>query len=134
MFLNELTFKEKEAFVVVAKEVIEANDKIEQSEEELLNNYKNEMNLIEDDIKNSMETPKTAKIILAAMGTNKKRKVYMELYALAICDGYYDKEEKTIINEIQSLFEISNSTKIKLQLCTDELNGVYKKISDTVNE
>lgn len=134
MFLNELTLKEKEAFVVVAKEIIESDNKIQPAEEELLSNYKNEMNLIEDDIKHSMENSKTARIVLASMSDNKKRKLYMELYALAFCDGSYDKEEKIIMNEIQSLFKISSDTQIKLESCVDELNEIYKKISVIVNE
>ncbi|GFP76253.1 hypothetical protein [Clostridium fungisolvens] len=134
MFLSELIIKEKEAFMVVAKEIIESDDKIEKSEEDLLNSYKIEMNLIEDDIRDLKIEVNEAKHTLAGMTTDKKRKVYMELYALAFCDGDYDKKEKEIMDEIKAKFEISDDTQKELETCVNELNLVYKKISAVVNE
>lgn len=133
MFLGELLNNEKISFLSIAKELIESDSKVDKAEKELLEKYKIEMGLEQSYSENSSQNFNEALEKLSSISEDKKRKIYMEIYALAFCDGDYDEEEKKIVENIKISFGISDEIQAKLEAKIDELNELYRKIYETVN-
>ena len=101
MFLSKLSEQEKQAFMVLAKWVSEADGIVKEEETLLLNAFLKEMDLIEID---STLTVEDCYLIFSKSSNVIKRAAYIELLSLVIADKKYDKKEEEILSKINNNF------------------------------
>ena len=132
MFLSGFDYNEKCAFFSLAKNIAEADENISKNEDNLLKQYLYEMNLnieqitditVEDSIDTFLNT------------SNRVRKqVFIELFALTLCDNELAREEDELISQYADCLHISKQDQEEMKACVIELLQVYSRMNRLVEE
>lgn len=107
MFLNALKPKEKELFLNLAMAVIKADGIIEDSEQEMLTAYAEEMHVSVNDVNFTPDINTSIKEAATIESEQTKRIFLVELLALSLVDGKFAEEEQNIITKVANAFGIS---------------------------
>lgn len=132
MYLSQLETSDRKTFLELAHITANSDGVIVDQEIEILERYRDEMNLShkEYEIQNiSMET-----IIgeLKSRSDEIKKIILFELMAIAFSDGIYDENQKQIMKYLQDSFEISPEEYEKLKELLNQLNQIYEKINSAI--
>ncbi len=132
MFLSGFDYNEKCAFFSLAKNIAEADENISKNEDNLLKQYLYEMNLnieqitditVEDSIDTFLNT------------SNRVRKqVFIELFALTLCDNELAREEDELISQYADCLHISEQDQKEMKACVIDLLQVYSRMNRLVEE
>ena len=132
MFLSGFDYNEKCAFFSLAKNIAEADENISKNEDNLLKQYLYEMNLnieqitditVEDSIDTFLNT------------SNRVRKqVFIELFALTLCDNELAREEDELISQYADCLHISKQDQEEMKACVIDLLQVYSRMNRLVEE
>lgn len=134
MFLNQLNNSEKESFLKMAISVIQADDKIEESEKLFIAEYAKEMDLLSYDFNEKYNAVELAKQISDSSSDAVKRIFIIELTACAYTDGEFGKQEQNLLNGIVKAFGLTDADfDITLKLLQDYMN-VATRLSTFVQE
>ena len=131
MFLHQLNRIEAEAFLTLASELIEEDGVLAAEEDALLEEYKRELNLptfTYDPAASAM-----SRDTLAQLNDVGKRKVYLELYRFAVCDGFEDAAERRALNALRDALGLDDHVCRMLEQCVNDLNGIYAEIERALN-
>lgn len=109
MFLNSLNPTEKDNFMKLAVAVIKADGIVEESEKQILSAYANEMQIPVCNLDEQSNTDNIIKEFAVNSTLQTKRIVFLELLALAFADGNYTAEEKALVQQIASAFELDKA-------------------------
>ena len=110
MFLNELSTKESSAFLSLVTQFAKVDNTFAKEEKRLIQEYLEELNLKEDDIKN-LNYDDIMQILKSS--TNRiKSIVYFELVGLALVDGEYGDKEIDFLDKIAISLDIRRDKKI----------------------
>lgn len=105
MFLNELNKSESVAFINLVKNLALIDNEFSKKEEELINEYKEELKLTSEELK---ELSFDASILeLAGSSLRIKNIIYFELTGLALVDGIFEKKEEDFLDALARSFEIT---------------------------
>ncbi len=104
MFLNELNKNEALAFVNLVKKFATVDEVFAKEEEELINDYIEELNLKNLEIAN--ESLEVSVNTLKSSSNRNKNIVFFELVGLALVDGNYDEKEIVFLNNLAKDFGI----------------------------
>lgn len=126
MFLHQLKPIEAEAFLTLASEMIEDDGVITPEEDALLNEYKTALGL--PAFTYDAASAAAARDTLAQLNESGKRKVYMELFSFAICDGFEDITERRTLNSLREVLQLDAHICRMLESCVRDLYGVYAAI------
>ncbi|MHC1681760.1 MAG: hypothetical protein AB6733_02210 [Clostridiaceae bacterium] len=105
MFLKELNKEEATTFISLIKNLAVIDNMFSKKEKELIEDYKSDLNLSDDDIKELSFEESISK--LDSSSVRAKNIIYFELTGLALVDGVFDKEEEVFLDNIAKAFEIS---------------------------
>lgn len=109
MFLNSLNPTEKDNFMKLAVSVIKADGIVEESEKQILSAYANEMQIPVCNLDEQSNTDNIIKEFAVNSTLQTKRIVFLELLALVFADGNYTAEEKALVQQIASAFELDKA-------------------------
>ena len=132
MFLSGFNYNEKCAFFSLAKTIAEADENISKYEDNLLNQYLGEMSLTIEQI-----TDVTAEDAINTFlnSSNRVRKqVFIELFALTLCDNELAKEEDELITHYAECLHISKQDQGVMKACIVDLLQVYSRMNSLVAE
>ena len=130
MFLNSLNMEEKNAFYSIALDVISADGILSSKEELLLSQYLEEMNIDRDSVKPVVL--EDALDVIKASGDSISKKIYLELYALSMCDEDFNESEKQLLEYIALWLGLTRETASEIHGLVDELLLIYRKIGNAV--
>lgn len=132
MFLNQLSEKEKDAFVSLSIHVSNSDGIFADEERIMIQEYCREMGISFFDANNAKTMDEIVEIFSASEDRIKKI-VLLEVLGLVYCDGLFDEKEKTFIKEYASKIGLSDE-QVELQVSViKEYFGVIKKISKCIN-
>lgn len=106
MFLNSLNSTEKDNFMKLAVAIIKSDGLVEESEMQILSAYANEMQIPFCSLDEQVDNDKLINEFAKNSTPQTKRIVFLELLALAFIDGNYAVEEKSLVQQIASAFEL----------------------------
>lgn len=132
MFLSGFNYNEKCAFFSLAKNLAEADEIISKNEDNLLKQYLDEMSLNIEQI-----TYITADDAINTFlnSSNKVRKqVFIELFALTLCDNEFAREEAELISHYANCVHISGQNQEEMKACVIDLLQVYSRMNKLVEE
>jgi len=131
MFLNQFNKTQKQSFLFLAKELIEADNKICEQELNLLEKLKLEME-VDNNSDNSFGSIERALEAFA----NKKVKIILliELLGLAHADGVYCEQENKIINKISNILKVPESELYYLDNWVLRQMSLVNEIKNKLNE
>ena len=130
MFLQELGKIEAEAFLTLASEMIEDDSIVTAEEEQLMEKYMNELRV--PDFSYDEAACNAARALLSELDDVLKRKVYMELYSIAICDHFEDVTERLTMNKLRDSFGFDDHICCALETCVCDLYSVYAEIDNAL--
>ncbi|SHJ86517.1 hypothetical protein SAMN02745751_03577 [Dethiosulfatibacter aminovorans DSM 17477] len=134
MFLNALDEIEKKDFIDIARFLIDLDGKVVDSEENLLNQYVEEMALDEEySIKQFNRTRED--LLRSFVLSDKKivRMVFIELVALATVDKELDISEENFIRDFMEIYDISENTYNNTMNAITDLNIIYSQFGQIIN-
>lgn len=130
MFLQELGRIEAEAFLTLASEMIEDDGIVSVEEDDLLEQYQHELNI--PDFTYDAAACNAARNTLGNLDDVTKRKVYMELYSIAICDHFEDVSERMTMNALRDALGLDDHICSALETCVYDLYSVYAEIDNAL--
>ena len=124
MFLNELDFVEKEAFISLALHAAETNGTVADEEYQMIEDYCKEMDIAFFDARNIKALDEIVKTY--AESSERCRKiVVLEIIGLMFADGGYDDKEKAFVENLANWLGVSPSDK---KLIEDTIVKLLPKI------
>ncbi len=130
MFLHELGSIEAEAFLTLASEIIEDDGIVDVEEAKVLEQYAEDLHI--HGFAYDAAACNAARDTLAQMPELLKRKVYMELFSVAICDSYEDVNERITLNALRDAFGFDKRISRTLESCVLDLYSVYAAIDEAL--
>jgi len=132
MFLSGFNYNEKCAFYSLAKKIAESDENISKNEVNLLNQYLDEMRL---DIEQITDIKENDAVDIFLNSSNRVRKqVFIELFALTLCDNEFAREEAELISHYANCLHISEQDQEKMRACVIDLLQVYSRMNSLVEE
>lgn len=131
MFLNQLSNKEKKAFIELSIIIAKSNGILEEAEKEMLYAYCKEMDIPPADIDKENNIESVIEVFKKSTD-HVKRIVILESLGLAYSDGKLDPEEDNLMNSFANKIGIDSKTYqdilILLNKYTAVLNELVEKI------
>ncbi len=126
MFLHEFGKIEAEAFLTLASELIEDDGIVTPEEDAMLAEYAKEFGI--DGFTYDAAACAAARDTLAQLNDVSKRKVYMEMFSFALCDGFEDPAERRSLNTLRDALELDAHICRMLETAVQDLYAVYAQI------
>lgn len=131
MFLKSLMQGEKFAFYSIAKYLVSIDGEYSAEEQNLMNGFLQEMELNESQI--SHIKPEDAIEMLTYSAESTRRKIYIELIGVTLCDEYLHDDERKYLDRIANDFLIDEDTRNKLFDLVTQLLNLYKSMHTLVD-
>ncbi len=131
MFLKSLMQGEKFAFYSIAKYLVSIDGEYSAEEQNLMNGFLQEMELNESQI--SYIKPEDAIEMLTFSSPSTRRKIYIELIGVTLCDEYLHDDERKYLDRIANDFLIDEDTRNKLFDLVTQLLNLYKTMHTLVD-
>lgn len=129
MFTNLFNNEEKEKFLELIFKIAHCDGDYAEEEEELINNYKIELNI--SDIKDTASIDELV-IYFGRKSDKIKKIVLFELYGMMMADANIADEEKHILDLIKFEFKFKDEVYDSIIDAATELQNVYDKIYDVL--
>ena len=134
MYLNILNNRKKELFIELAINVATADGIFSDEERNVIGAYCKEME-ISYYFEGKVESVEKILIELNSISSSKeKRIIAFEVIGLCFADGAYQKEEKSIVSLMESIFEIQSSYVKECENIVSEYMKLQKAINELVLE
>lgn len=134
MFLSELSKENQANYFKVAYALVNADGKITEEEINTLNLYKSEVPDMKDISEYKVHDVSEQLKELALLDRKMKKKIYFEFISLAYTDDEISEEEKNIISDIASIFEISDIECKELNILAESMTKLLNKLGVLINE
>ena len=132
MFLSGFNYNEKCAFFSLAKNIAEADENISKNEDNLLKQYLGEMSLNIEQITDI--TADDAIDTFLNSSSRVRKQVFIELFALTLCDNEFAREEAELISHYANCLHISGQDQEEMKACVIDLLQVYSRMNKLVEE
>ena len=127
MFLNQLSEKEKEAFISLSVHVSNSNGIFADEEKVMIQEYSKEMEIPEFDTNEAKSIDEIINVFKSSE-LHIKKVIMLEVLGLVYSDGFYDAEEENFIkkfsNDIGLADEIVESLTVAIKIYSDALKEV----------
>lgn len=134
MLLNVLNQNCREDVMDLAIYVAMANDVLEATEEESLNQYYQELGIEPRGTKTRCEFDECIENIVKSTSVRERKMIMLEMVALAYVDNVCDEKEQELLDKICNRFEISESMMEELVGCVTKLRNVYLEIANAIGK
>jgi uncharacterized tellurite resistance protein B-like protein len=119
-------------FFSLARNIVEADANISKNEDNLLNQYLDEMSLNIEQITDISEDDAIGTFLNTSSRVRKQ--VFIELFALTLCDNELAREEDELISRYADSLQISAQDQEKMRACVIDLLQVYGRMNSLVEE
>lgn len=123
MFLSELNKDEAMCFLNLVSTFARVDNKFAEEEKKLLDNYKEELGFLNEDIK--FVEYREIMDLLKNCDYRSKSIIYFELVGVALVDGEFKVEEIDFLEKIAEEFEITRAKRIAIANYFYDFNDVY---------
>lgn len=130
MYLKDLMQGEKYAFYSLVKYLVSVDGDFSVEEQNMVNEFLVEMQINEQDIPNI--SPEDAIDMFSYSSFSTRKKVYIELIGVTLCDEFLHSDEKAFLDKIANDFLIDEDMKNKLFESVNELLEIYKKMGTLI--
>ena len=118
----------------LAVAVIKVDGIVEESEKQILSAYANEMQIPVCNLDKQCDADSIIKEFAVTSTLQTKRIVFLELLALAFADGNYTAEEKALVQQIASAFELDKAFIEQAINTEDAYMAVYMSLVNLVEK
>jgi len=133
MLLKALDTKQGQLFLELVNIIVESNGIVDELEKQVFNEFRYELSLSEEEYFLKKLSLNEILQQLAESDVKAKRIIFLEVLAIAFVDGEIIPEEK-ILDNIRNAFEISIEQYEKYKEWVIDMNVLYARIRDLINE
>ena len=126
MYLKDLMQGEKYAFYSIVKYLVTIDGEFAEEEMNLMDEFLQEMQLEKEQVPDI--SPEDAIGMLKFSAPSTRKKIYIELIAVTLCDEYLHIDEKEYLDRIANDFLIDDELRDKLFETVKELLEKYKRM------
>lgn len=126
MYLKDLMQGEKYAFYSIVKYLVTIDGEFAKEEMNLMDEFLQEMQLEKEQVPDI--SPEDAIGMLKFSTPSTRKKIYIELIAVTLCDEYLHIDEKEYLERIANDFLIDDELRDKLFETVKELLEIYKRM------
>lgn len=126
MYLKDLMQGEKYAFYSIVKYLVTIDGEFAKEEMNLMDECLQEMQLEKEQVPDI--SPEDAIGMLKFSTPSTRKKIYIELIAVTLCDEYLHIDEKEYLDRIANDFLIDDELRDKLFETVKELLEIYKRM------
>ena len=126
MYLKDLMQGEKYAFYSIVKYLVTIDGEFAEEEMNLMDEFLQEMQLEKEQVPDI--SPEDAIGMLKFSAPSTRKKIYIELIAVTLCDEYLHIDEKEYLDRIANDFLIDDELRDKLFETVKELLEIYKRM------
>ena len=126
MFLNQLSEKEKEAFISLSVHVSNSNGIFADEEKVMIQEYSKEMEIPEYDTNEAKSIEEIINVFKSSE-LHIKKVIMLEVLGLVYSDGFYDAEEENFIKKFSDDIGLADEI-------VESLTVAIKKYSDALKE
>ena len=126
MFLNQLSEKEKEAFISLSVHVSNSNGIFADEEKVMIQEYSKEMEIPEFDTNEAKSIDEIINVFKSSE-LHFKKVIMLEVLGLVYSDGFYDAEEENFIKKFSDDIGLADEI-------VESLTVAIKKYSDALKE
>ena len=126
MFLNQLSVKEKEAFISLSVHVSNSNGIFADEEKVMIQEYSKEMEIPEFDTNEAKSIDEIINVFKSSE-LHIKKVIMLEVLGLVYSDGFYDAEEENFIKKFSDDIGLADEI-------VESLTVAIKKYSDALKE
>ena len=126
MCLKDLMQGEKYAFYSIVKYLVTIDGEFAEEEMNLMDEFLQEMQLEKEQVPDI--SPEDAIGMLKFSTPSTRKKIYIELIAVTLCDEYLHIDEKEYLDRIANDFLIDDELRDKLFEMVKELLEIYKRM------
>ncbi len=126
MYLKDLMQGEKYAFYSIVKYLVTIDGEFAEEEMNLMDEFLQEMQLEKEQVPDI--SPEDAIGMLKFSTPSTRKKIYIELIAVTLCDEYLHVDEKEYLDRIANDFLIDDELRDKLFETVNELLEIYKRM------
>ena len=126
MYLKDLMQGEKYAFYSIVKYLVTIDGEFAEEEMNLMDEFLQEMQLEKEQVPDI--SPEDAIGMLKFSTPSTRKKIYIELIAVTLCDEYLHIDEKEYLDRIANDFLIDDELRDKLFEMVKELLEIYKRM------
>lgn len=134
MLLSLLTKEDKCYFLDLLRQLLLIDGQANEIEKQIFKKFRFEMG--EDILKHKSSSLKTSKLIEYFLDKSQSTKnlVFMNLISASMRDEWYNVEQHTLLDEVQSAFNISDKKKVELMKIVYAERDLREKAKRTINE
>lgn len=134
MLLSLLTKEDKCYFLDLLRQLLLVDGEANEIEKQIFKKFRFEMG--EDILKHKNSNLRTSKLIEYFLDKSQSTKnlVFMNLISASMRDEWYNVEQHTLLDEVQSAFNISDKKKVELFKIVYAERDLREKAKRTINE
>lgn len=129
MFTKLLTPEERESFLELIYKIAHCDDSFSSEEDELIRNYKVELELAE--VKDTASVEELMDYF-GAKSEAIKKVVFFELYGMVMSDGKIAAEETSIMEQLKQKFGLAPDTYAKIISAASQLQEAYDAVYEAL--
>ena len=126
MYLKDLMQGEKFAFYSIVKYLVQVDGDFSDEEQKMMDEFLQEMQLEREQVPDI--SPEDAINMLKLSKPSTRKKIYIELIGVTLCDEYLHIDEKEYLERIANDFLIDDKLRDKLFETVKELLEIYKRM------
>ena len=132
MFIKGLSKELQSAFLNLAYTMVYADNQLAEEEKKIFDSYSLEVDV---DMKDAHKVDFAQELaVFDKCNDVIKRRVFFELYAIALIDDVYAEEEKLLVDMMKERFNISDAKMEEMRNGLNNLTNAYKKLEDIVKQ
>lgn len=133
MYLNTLTNVEKELFLELALNACYANGDLDPNEKVMMDQYGSEMGVKINSYKPLKSQGQVLEELKSIKTIETLRKIYIEITALMMVDGFIDKDEEKYLNEIQKIASLKDSQVVRIRTSLEQIFSGYEYLNSIIS-
>lgn len=133
MYLNTLTNVEKELFLELALNACYANGDLDPNEKVMMDQYGSEMGVKINSYKPLKSQDQVLEELKSIKTIETLRKIYIEITALMMVDGFIDKDEEKYLNEIQKIASLKDSQVVRIRTSLEQIFSGYEYLNSIIS-
>jgi len=132
MYLKDLMQGEKYAFYSVVKRLVSVDNDFSEAERKLMDEFLVEMEISEDQITDIGLEDAIDMFAFSSFSTRKK--VFIELVGVTLCDELFDVDERDFLINIAERFGIAEDDRDSIVRMVHNLLDLYKDLQDMIDK
>ena len=132
MFISGLSIEKQKAFLNLAYTMVRADGKIDEYEQKLFNGYALEVTVDLNEA-HTVDFEKELSIFDDSSPTEKK-KVFFEIYAIALVDKEYPVEESKLVDIMKARFNISDDLMKEMKDGLYAMSSAYEHLQKILSD